>query len=239
MTIAMEKGNGKTRQRTTVASGSRAVLMGCVLAVGLAACASEPEKPKGMQSSAQLQPNPANPNGLIYRRPEVNYRQYTRFLLPPTQIYRGADASFAGITEQEKQQLANYMRQEFARALSERYAVVSAPGPGVVRIESVLVGVETNAPVLATVTRLTPAGFALNAVSTVAGQQGTFMGSATYGLEFYDAQSGQLIAAALEKRSPSAIDVTATLGPLDATRSAIREAASKLREAIDKIQGAR
>jgi len=216
----------------------RGIVLATLLATGAAAPAAEPEKPTGLQSSADLTSNPANPNGLLYKRPDINYRQYLRFSFDPVQIYQGEGSSFSGTNETEKSELATFLLNEFKQSISERYGIASTPSPDVARIKLILVGIEANTPVLSTVTRLVPAGLAINALSAVANRQGTFMGSATYAIEFYDSQSGQLLAAALEKRSPSAIDVTATLGKFDAARSAIREGAIKLREAIDKIQAA-
>lgn len=215
--------------RRLVASG--------LIALGLSACASGPNEMSGLRSAEKLQPNPTNPNGLIYKRPGVDFKQFTKFIIPPVEVYSGADANFSNATEQEKQQIVDLMQREFTGALAERYAIVTSPGPGVARIKLTLAGIETNTPVLATAARVIPIGLAINAISATAGQQGMFMGSVTYAIEIFDSQSGELIAAALERRSPSAIDITATLGRIDAARSAVRDGANRLREAIDRVHG--
>src|SRR5687768_12801173 len=129
----------------------------------LGACASgtpqtgtELTRGTGVQPSADV----AGRAGLAYRAPHVNLRKYSRVLVEPVQIYRGADAEFGGATEQQKQAMADFMRQEAIRTLGPR--VATTPGPDVARLRLTLAGLEGNTPVAATASRIIPLGLVVN-----------------------------------------------------------------------------
>jgi hypothetical protein len=79
----------------------------------------------------------------------------------------------------------------------------------------------------------------MNLGKNIAGAQGSFMGSVTYMGEVYDAQTGELLAAFLNKRSAEALDITSAVTGLGAARSGVTDGAHKLREAIEKIRADR
>ena len=58
----------------------------------------------------------------------------------------------------------------------------------------------------------------------------------TYGIEAFDSQSGQLVAAAVRELTPGAFDVGATLGTMETARAVARDAAAKLRARLDALQ---
>jgi Protein of unknown function (DUF3313) len=61
-------------------------------------------------------------------------------------------------------------------------------------------------------------------------------GSVTYGVEAFDSQSGELVAAAVRELTPGAFDLNATLGTEETARAVARDAAAKLRARLDAIQ---
>jgi len=89
---------------------------------------------------------------------------------------------------------------------------------------------------LATMTRVTPVGLALNLGKSASGMQGSFMGSVTFAAEFYDSETNNLVYSFLTKRGPNAMDVTTMITGLDAAKKAVTEIAAKFRETIDMLQ---
>jgi len=126
------------------------------------------------------------------------------------------------------------MRSEFIRALGNRY-VTQTPGPGVARVKLVLAGLDDNVPVVSTVTRLAPAGLVMNTFNQAAGQPGSFTGSTTIAGSILDSQSNALLMSFVQKRSPDALDIGATLSSRDAQQAAISQGAEAFRKRLDAL----
>jgi hypothetical protein len=171
---------------------------------------------------------------LIYRAPNADLRRYTTFIVDPVDIYRGTDGQFDNATEAAKQQMAQFMRSEFVRALGNRNA--TAPGPNVARLHLTLGGLENNVPGVATVTHVVPAGLVLNVINSASNNPGSFTGSVTIAGELRNSQTNALLVSFVQKRYPDAMDIGATLSSTDAQKAAITEAADGLRKRIDAVQ---
>lgn len=211
-----------------------AALLPLILVV--AGCATQPKPYESLASSSQLKPNPEGAAAYLYKAPNVDFKQYTKFIIPPVAIYQGPDAQFGSVSDKDKQEMADFIRSEFAKVLDPSYPIVTQPGPGVAQIKFTLAGLETTNPVGATLTHLAPVGIVMNLGKTAAGGQGSFMGSVTFAGEIYDSQSNTLIAAFVSKQHASAMDMTATLSALDSAKAGVTEGAEKFKAAIDKVQ---
>jgi hypothetical protein len=174
--------------------------------------------------------------GMVYRAPNVNARQFTRFIIEPVEIYRGPDAQFGSATEQQKQEMARFMQSELVRAMGTR--VTTTPGPNVARVKLTLAGLEANTPVAATASRILPVGLVANVVQSARGEPGSFTGSVTYLAEVTDSMTNQPIIVAVQKRSPDAMDIGATFSSTDAQKSAITSVADAFRRKVDELQSA-
>lgn len=213
-----------------------AMLMSAVI---LGACAEKTpqvETPVTQSVPMTEQSNVAGRAGMVYRAPDINYRQYTRFIVDPVQIYRGADANFGGASEQQIQEMADFMRSEMIRALGPR--VTNTPGPNVARVKLTLAGLEGNTPVVSTVSHLVPVGLVANAAQAARGAPGSFTGSVTYAVEVADSQSGKPLIVGVQKRSPGALDIPATVTSEYAQKAAITSFAEAFRKRVDEIQSA-
>ncbi len=172
--------------------------------------------------------------GLAYRAPNVDLRKYSKVIVVPVQIYRGADADFGNATEQQKQAMAQFMQQEAIRALGPRAS--TTPGPDVARLHLTLAGLEGNTPVAATASRIIPVGLVVNLASHVRGASGTFTGSLTYAAEFVNSQTNDTIGVFIQKRFPDVFDFGATLSSETAQKLAFTDSAEQLRRRIEEIQ---
>lgn len=206
------------------------------LALAVGAC-STPETPSRATAVPQQAMEPgAEPDTFRYVNPNVDLTRYNAFLIDPVTIYNGPDANFSGISEQDKRELAAFMREEFVRVLSQKSRVATQPGPGVMRVHLTLAGVETTRPGLSTVTHLIPVGLAVNLLKGGTGGQGSFMGSATIAADFYDSATNEHVASVVTRQHPNAMDVTTMMSGLGAARAGITEAAEKFASAVDKIR---
>jgi hypothetical protein len=206
-------------------AGGPAVIVAVFL---LAGCGSPDQTPyRGLASADRLKPGPDAEKPLQYRG-EADLRAYHAVIVEPVTLYDGTDASSGADSQEDRQALADYMRQTFRNTLSRRLALAEQPGPGVLRLRLTLTGFETNVPVLSTVSHLMPVGLVVNTGLEGAGRNGTFFGSISYAAEISDSESGALLYAYVTRQTPDALDVTASLGSLAAARTGVRIGAAHL-----------
>ncbi len=206
----------------------------------IAGCASNkpPELSGGTvpQEGAMQEQQLAGRTAMVWRAANLNPRAYTRFIVSPVQIYQGADAKWGDSTEADRQQMAQYLQSQFTRVLQERHQLAQAPGPGVARINLILAGLDNNIPVVATVSRLAPAGLVINAAKSVGGQPGSFTGSVTVAGSIVDSQTNAALISFIQKRSPDALNIGATLSSRDAWEAAISQAADAFKKRLEEVQ---
>ena len=208
-----------TRVRRMLARWSFAPLV----AIGLAACTSTtPVAYQGLSSSPELRPDKNDVRPYQYLNANVQLSTYSKIFIDTVAIYTGSDAQFGSVSAEDRKIVADYLQQQFAKTLGKKFQIVDAPGPGTVRLHLTLTGVETSTPVLSTVSHLAPIGIVINGGAQIAGANGTFFGSVTYAVELSDSESNNLIFAYVTKQTPNALDVTSSIGYLDAAKAGIR-----------------
>lgn len=174
------------------------------------------------------------PATAVWRKPGLNPSQYTSFQVAPVQVYRGTDADFGDATEADKQALASFMQQEFSRVLGAQNLAATARAGTPARLQLTLAGMSGNVPVASTAASILPLGLVRN--MAVGGQSPIFSGSVTYKGEVFDTRTGELVAAFVTSKTPSALDLGATLSSQAAQQAAVTESAEDLRDAIRAAQ---
>jgi hypothetical protein len=205
------------------------VLLG--IAGSLAGCATtRPVAYQGLESSSRLQPNDQGRHGhepFAYSSP-VDWQRYTSFMLEPVVIYQGPDQQFEKISDEDKDQLAHYMLDQFEQKLRQRYSEASAPEANTLRIKLTLTGARRSTAFLSTFAKMDMGGGPYNAVQAMRGREGAFTGSVSYAVEIYDASTNQLLKAYVDKQYPNAMNMKATFGALSASKTGIQKGADNL-----------
>ncbi len=217
---------------------ARPFLVSLVALTAAGCAASSPVAYRDLASAPQLQPARDDDAPFQYRSPTAALGSYTSLIIDPVAVYAGPDAQFGSTSAADRRAIAAYLGQTFATALASVLPVVDKPGPGTLRLHLVLTGLEASTPVVSTLTHLAPFGLVLNTGLEAAGGNGTFFGSVSYAVELSDAVTGALVYAYVTRQTPDALDVTASLGTLDAARTGVRIGARKLREALAKARTA-
>ncbi|MDH2432032.1 DUF3313 domain-containing protein [Pokkaliibacter sp. MBI-7] len=158
----------------------------------------------------------------------IDWQQYHQLILEPVSIYRAPDNQFVDLEESDKVALAHYMQQQFGDRLRSRFQLVDHEGPATLRLKLTLTGAEKTTPVISTVSRFDIGGGIYNGVAAMRGREGLFTGSVIYAVEIYDASSNQLLNAAVIKQYPSPMQLSATIGALDASKAGIDRGAEAL-----------
>src|SRR3546814_18445973 len=85
-----------------------------------------------------------------------------------------------------------------------------------------LVDVEPTVGGVATASRIVPVGAVANLFHEATGGSGSFTGSISVATEVFDAETGELIAAAVRRYRPDVFDLGATLSTMDTARDSVR-----------------
>jgi hypothetical protein len=95
---------------------------------------------------SRLAPVPGKEGRYAWLAPDDVLRPYTRFLLPPMEIWVDKDAQYRGLSADVVARLASIYQASFTRVLAPEYAVVGRPGPGVASCRFALTGVTPERP---------------------------------------------------------------------------------------------
>ena len=130
--------------------------------IAASACSVAPKSstlkrvPEGQQNSgflkdyASLKPIPQlDGDALIYVNSdaEKNLRRYVAIIVDPVEIYVSGKVDEAMVPERARETVALYFRHALENSVGSAYAIVSTPGPLVLRLRAALVGVDTGGDV--------------------------------------------------------------------------------------------
>lgn len=211
-----------------------------IMCAALAASMAAPsygQAPGSLKSASKLTQDAGKSDSWSYRHPTIVIRSYQRFIIQPTAVYSAPTAEWGKTTPEQRRKFAAYMTDALRKEIGTSYQIVDRPGPGVATMKLTLLGVQTTTKVAATASRMTPFGLALNGVKSIAGKPGSFSGSLQAAFELSDAQSGELIFAAVRRRSPNALDIESTLSTEKTVEAVADDIAETIRKALDKANG--
>lgn len=203
--------------------------------IGLSGCTSPgPVAYTGLASSPVLRPSgEKDASHVPYRYAEdVNWRRYYKVILDPVEIYDGPDAQFPKVSQEDREQLAQYMEDQFNAELAKDFEIVDRPERAALHIHLTLTGAAPSKAVLGPLSRFDIAGGPYNAFQGIRGKEGTMTGSVIYAVEIYDSSTNKLLLAEVAKQYPGAMNVGAAMGALKAPMAGIRKGARELREKL-------
>ncbi len=205
-------------------SRTRWVALASVMLWGsLAGCAQHKAGQSGfLDNYAQLTESPMVQGALAYTKPGTSLSQYDKFIVEPISIHFSPNAEGITIAPAKLAELAQYLEDEAVKALSERYQVVSAPGPGVLRLRVALTDIQKGNPLL----NIHP-GTKLSGVG---------IGGASMEGEATDSVTGERILAAAETRQGERFSFEG-LGPFDHAKQAMRHWVKRFVKRLDEAHG--
>ena len=158
---------------------------------------------------SRMEPIPAFDNAVGYKSPDDVLRKYDKFIVEPVTVKLAPDAGRQPLEPDKVAEVTGFARDELTRRLSERYMVVDAPGPGVLRLKTAVTDIQERTHVgLDVKERL----------------QGYWPGGAAIEMEAVDSQTGKQVIAAVVFRSPQQV-----------SRSDIEDAKEAVRSWIDTL----
>jgi hypothetical protein len=136
---------------------------------------------------------------LRYINPDADWRSYDKVLIDSVTVWK--DKETQDVSPEDLQKLTDFLYGQMHDALSLDYTIVTQPGPGVMRAAFAITEAEASAPVLDTVTSIIPQTRILTGVKgLVVGGKPGFVGTAGLEAKITDAQSGKVLALAVDRR---------------------------------------
>jgi hypothetical protein len=134
---------------------------------------------------------------LRYINPNAAWSQYQKILIEPVTFW-GSDAT--KISAADQQMLVDYFQQVLREELGKKFQLADQVGPGVMRLQVAITDAEAATPGLRSVSMVIPQARTLNTIKYAATGTYAFVGGAEGEMKLTDAVSGQLLAAAMDKR---------------------------------------
>ena len=137
---------------------------------------------------------------LVYRNPSANWAAYDKIKLDPVTIWAGKGSGFEDFSQPDRQALADSFYSAIHQELATDYQMVDALGPGVLHVQVALTDAQTSNPTMDTISSIVPQALILSeAKGLVTGKPG-FVGEASGEARIADGATGELLAAAVDRR---------------------------------------
>ncbi len=133
-----------------------------------------------------------------YVNPKADFKQYTKLMIDPVLVYKYAELDKEELENYQK--LANNAHVYLSKELEKSYQIVKFPEPGALRIQMAIVDADSSKPVRNTLSTVVPVGMALSLVKYSATGKQSGVGEITLQMKMTDANTGELLGAALDRR---------------------------------------
>jgi hypothetical protein len=188
----------------------RRLMLGAVCAMLLTACAHSQQaggygkaEPSGfLNDYSKLRPATDDTEAtLVYHTSDkAKFKSYTKVWLEPVQVWRGEKSDAKDMDKEDADFLSQFLWSKLDEELRKDYEMVQAPGPGVLRLRVGITESGKNIPVLDNLTAAYPAAYVLSKGKKYIGGTESFVGKASIEAEVTDSQTGEVLAAAVDRR---------------------------------------
>lgn len=137
---------------------------------------------------------------LVYRKPDVDWKAYDKIKLDPVTIWAGEESAFEDFSKPDRQELANTLYTAIHQELEQDYTMVNATGPGVLHLQVALTDAQTSYPTMDTISSIVPQALLISEAKDLATGKPSFVGEASGETKMSDGASGELLAAAVDRR---------------------------------------
>jgi hypothetical protein len=144
-----------------------------------------------LSTYSNLKPNPEFENTLSYvsQDPVKNVHKYVAVIVEPPVVYFATDADEKTLTDRGGTALAEYFQGAISKAVEDAFPIVQASGPLVLRLRSAIISVDIG-PVIA-----------VDQKDDRSLDRAISIGRVGVEMEFVDSETGQQIAAAVDRQS--------------------------------------
>jgi len=181
-----------------------------------------------------LQPGQEGQAAMVYINSNVQWSQYNKIMLEPVEFWDSADST---VSPSDQHMLTAYAYNKLKEDLQKNFTLVDQGGPGVLVLQVALVNASAATPGLRSVSVVIPQLRVINAAQSLATGSYAFVGSAEAMMKATDAGSGQLLAAAIDKRAGGVALSSAAQWKWGDAENAIDYWAQKIDSRLLELQG--
>ena len=179
------------------------IVMLLLAAVVLAGCGSSRPvrnvQPQGFLGDySRLTPGAEGEAALRYINPDARWASYDKVIVAPVTVWRSP--ATAEIPEADLKTAADYLYAQLREQLGKDFQLVDRPGPDTLRVEAALTGAKAANQTMVVVSSVVPIGAALSGTYEYVTGKPTFQGEAAVEAKITDAQSGEVLAEAVDRR---------------------------------------
>lgn len=156
---------------------------------------------------------------LWWESPDFDWRRYRKLMIDPVTIRIEAGNGSGNIDPEDLDTFIKDILTAFSRKLAPEYPVVAVPGGDVLRIRTVVTGIDTARP-------------AVNLVTTLAAFVPMDMGGASIEVEFIDSITGERLAAMADRKTGSPLQLKAGFSKFGYAKAAFNQWADELKTAL-------
>ncbi len=169
-------------------------LMGMML---IASCASAPPKTEFLGSYYKnLGPGPEGGVKSRWVKPGVDFSKYKKFMVDYVVFALADDSESKVINGDEMKKMGDACTLAIVNALKDRHAIVSDPGPDVLRFRFAIVDLKQSRPVYSAVTTAVPIGLGISLIKKGTADSWSGSGATTMQLMAIDSTTNEVVAAA-------------------------------------------
>jgi hypothetical protein len=148
-------------------------------------------------SYSLLQTGKQGQAAMVYVNPNAQWKRYDKILLEPVEFWDSPDTT---VSPADQHMLTAYFYNQLKTDLEKDFTIADQGGPGVIVLQVALTNATTATPGLRSVSVVIPQARILNGLQSLATRSYAFVGSAEGEMKVTDALTGQLLAAAIDKR---------------------------------------
>lgn len=181
-----------------------------------------------------LQPGDKDQAAMVYVNPNAQWNKYNRVLIEPVQFW---DDPNSKVSPTDQHTLTAYFYDQLKADLGKNFTLVDQGGPGVLDLQVALINASAATPGLRTVSVVIPQLRVINAAQSLATGSYAFVGGAQAEMKATDAETGVLLAAAIDQQKGGVALSTAAQWQWGDAENAMNFWAEKLSNRLLELQG--
>jgi hypothetical protein len=133
-----------------------------------------------------------------YVNPKTDIKQYNKVIIEPVIVQKDGELDKDEL--QNYQTLANNAYVYLTQELKKDYQIVHSPEPGTFRVQMAIIDADSSKPVRNTLSTILPIGMGVSLIRYAATGKQSGVGEISVEMKITDANTGELIGAALDRR---------------------------------------
>lgn len=149
-----------------------------------------------IENQADLQSAPFDTSQLLYKKQDLDLRAYNKLMIDEIEFRYADDSPYKDISNSELQKVRQTALTSLQKAISDRYEIVDAPGPGVLHLRAAMTDIRATKKGK-NLLSFTPVGLVKQGIDTVAGLI-IVLHTVTAEAELRDSVSGERLIAVID-----------------------------------------